>query len=180
MEIAGGQLDDLERMCRATQIAFSAFQSGVAAVATLTRGGFDTHGDHNRNQARQVTKILAGLDYIFTEADAAGLAGKLYVVVGSDFARGPTYNSLNDNAGKDHWPVTSMIVAGPNIPGNRVVGATDGGQQALAIDRGNLTPAAGGVTITPEIVHTALRNVAGVADAESKFPLSAPQLPIFG
>ena len=180
MEIAGGQLDDLERMNRATQIAFSAFQSGVAAVATLTLGGFDTHGDHNRNQARQVTKILAGLDYIFTEADAAGLAGKLYVVVGSDFGRGPIYNSLNDNAGKDHWPVTSMIVAGPNIPGNRVVGATDGGQQALAVDRGSLTPASGGITITPEIVHTALRKVAGVTDAESKFPLSAPDLPIFG
>lgn len=180
VDIPGGQLDDLERMERATQIAFSAFQSGVAAVATITLGGFDTHGDHNRNQARQVTKLLAGLDYLFTEADAAGLAGKLYVVVGSDFGRGPTYNSNNDNAGKDHWPVTSMIVAGPNIPGNRVVGATDGGLQALPVDKGTLTPANGGVTLTPEIVHTALRAVAGVADAESKFPLSAPLLPIFG
>jgi hypothetical protein len=180
MEIAGGQLDDLERMNRGTQIALSAFQSGVAAVATLSLGGFDTHGNHDREQPRQITKMLSGLDYIFSQADAAGLGGQLYVVVGSDFGRGPTYNSTNDGAGKDHWPVTSMIVAGPTIPGNRVVGATDAGLQALKVDPQALTPADNGVTLTPEIVHTALRAVAGVSDAESKYPLGAQLLPIFG
>lgn len=180
MEIAGGQLDDLERMNRGTQIALSAFNSGVAAVATLSLGGFDTHGNHDREQPRQITKLLSGLDYIFAQAEAAGLAGKLYVVVGSDFGRGPTYNSTNDNAGKDHWPVTSMIVAGPNIPGNRVVGGTNADFGALKIDPGSLAPADGGVPLTPEVVHTALRNVAGVSDAETTYPLSAPQLRLFG
>jgi hypothetical protein len=178
--IAGNQLDDLERMNRGTQVAFGAFQSGVAAAATLTLGGFDTHGNHDRNQPKQITKLLSGLDYLFTQADALGLTSNLYVVVGSDFGRGPTYNADNDGAGKDHWPVTSMLVAGPNIPGNRVVGATDPGLQALAIDQTSLAPSASGVTLTPEIFHTALRAVAGVADAEMKYPLAAPRLPLFG
>jgi hypothetical protein len=180
MEIAGGQLDDLERMNRGTQIALAAFQSGVAATASISLGGFDTHGNHDRDQPKQITKLLSGLDYIFAQADAAGLSSNLYVVVGSDFGRGPTYNADNTGAGKDHWPVTSMIVAGPNIPGNRVVGATDPGLQAAKIDPATLSPSGSGVTITPEIVHTALRNVAGVPDAEMKYPLGAQRLPLFG
>jgi hypothetical protein len=180
MSITGNQLDDLERLNRGTQIAFAAFQSGVAAAATLSLGGFDTHGNHDRDQPKQITKLLSALDYLFTQADALGLTNNLYVVVGSDFGRGPTYNADNNNAGKDHWPVTSMIVAGPNIPGNRVVGATDPGLQALAVDQTSLAPSGSGITLTPEIVHTALRAVAGVADAEMKYPLAAPRLPLFG
>jgi hypothetical protein len=180
MEIAGNQLDDLERLNRGTQIALAAFQSGVAAAATLSLGGFDTHGNHDRDQPKQITKLLSALDYLFTQADAAGLTNQLYVIVGSDFGRGPTYNADNTGAGKDHWPVTSMLAAGPNIPGNRVVGATDGGLQALKVDPGSLAPADSGVALTPEIVHTALRNVAGVADAETTYPLAAQRLPIFG
>jgi hypothetical protein len=180
MEIAGSQLDDLERMNRGTQIALAAFQSGVAAAASISLGGFDTHGNHDRDQPKQITKLLSGLDYIFAQADAAGLGNSLYVVVGSDFGRGPTYNATTAGAGKDHWPVTSMIVWGPNIPGNRVVGATDPDLQALKVDPVTLAPSGNGVTLTPEIVHTALRNVAGVGDAEMKYPLSAQRLPIFG
>jgi len=50
VEIPGGQLDDLERMMRQAQLALSAFQSKMAAVATLDIGGFDSHSDHDRNQ----------------------------------------------------------------------------------------------------------------------------------
>jgi hypothetical protein len=61
-----------------------------------------------------------------------------------------------------------------------VVGATDPDLQALKVDPVTLAPSGNGVTLTPEIVHTALRNVAGVGDAEMKYPLSAQRLPIFG
>jgi uncharacterized protein (DUF1501 family) len=180
VNIEGYQLDDLERMMRGAQLAVSAFKSGVAAVATLPLGGFDTHANHDRDQPKQLAKLWKGIDFLLAEAEAAGLLGQLYVVVGSDFGRGPTYNSENSGAGKDHWPVTSMMVMGPGIPGNRVIGATDAGAGARPIDPAALTPSDSGVVLTPEIVHSALRRVAGVESFDAEYPLAGPVVPLFG
>jgi uncharacterized protein (DUF1501 family) len=180
IDIPGNQLDDLQRLMQGAQVAVSAFKSGVAAVATLTLGGFDTHGNHDRDQPRQIAKLLHGVDFLLQEAEAAGIAGQLYVVVGSDFGRGPTYNAENAGAGKDHWPVTSMLVSGPGIPGNRVVGATDTAFKPRPIDPGSLAPSDGGVVLSPELIHTALRRVAGVEAIGAKYPLDGAALPLFG
>lgn len=178
--IPGYQLGDLQRMIQGAQIAVAAFKSGVAAVATLSLGGFDTHGSHDRDHPRQLAKLWKGLDALFAEATAAGIINNLYVVVGSDFGRGPTYNSTNAGAGKDHWPVTTLMVAGPGIPGNRLVGATDAGLNARPLDPATLAPSDGGTVVTPEIVHMALRKVAGVEDFAPAYPLAGASMPLFG
>ena len=94
------------------------------------------------------------------------------VVVGSDFGRTPHYN--NDN-GKDHWPIGSVIVMERNaVWGNRVVGVTDGGHNAHLINPTTLQrDDSGGTIIYPKHIHKALRRHLGlentVTDANFRF-----------
>jgi uncharacterized protein (DUF1501 family) len=174
-------LDDLERMERQAQLALAGFQSGVAVSATINLGGFDTHANHDRDQARQIVKLLAGIDFLITGAELAGIIDRMFIVVGSDFGRGPLYNSDRDNAGKDHWPITSMLAMGPGIPGDRVIGATDGGQRAMRIDANSLTVVTdGGSPLIPETVHRALRRVAGIDGIAADYPLAGQDVALFG
>lgn len=177
-----GALNDLERMLQQTQLAIAGFQSGIAVSASLSLGGFDTHGNHDRDQTRQIVKLLYGVDYLIQQADAAGLGNNYYVIVGSDFARGPRYNGSNDNAGKDHWPVTSMFALGPQIAGNRVIGGTTSDQRARFVDPATMEVADGGVKITPAVVHRSLRRLLGVEGHEvtQQYELGGADLPLFG
>jgi hypothetical protein len=95
-----------------------------------------------------------------TEAEKAGIAGDLVVMMGSDFARGPGYNADNQYGGKDHWSITSAMLMGRGIAGDRVVGATTDDQLARAIDPGSLGLADGGKVLKPETIHLALRKLA--------------------
>lgn len=179
VEVPG--LGDLQRMMQQAQLAVAAFKAGVAVSANLNLGGFDTHANHDRDQPRQLSKLLFGIDYLMTLA-ATELGGNVVVVAASDFGRGPFYNGDGDGAGKDHWPVTSMFAMGPGIPGNRVVGGTTADQRARLVDPGSLAVVDGvdgvdGVRIRPEHVHHALRQVAGVDD--SLYPLPGNALPLF-
>jgi len=177
-----GPLNDLQGFMQQAQTALATFTSGLTAVASVVLGGFDTHGNHDREQARQVLKLLGGIDYILAEAERQGLIDNLYVVVTSDFGRGPHYNGENDGAGKDHWPVTSLLAFGPGITGDRTIGATDEASLARSIDPGSLALDNDGVKITPELVHLALRRVAGVADHElsTRYALPGETAPLFG
>jgi len=141
------------------QVAMACFKSGVSACASLALGGFDTHGDHDNRHTPRMQQLLAGVEFVVDEAERQGLADRVIVVVGSDFARTPGFNSGN---GKDHWPVTSMLAMGPGIVGGRVVGASDERQRARTIDPESLQLDEDGVRLTPGHVHAALRELAGI------------------
>jgi uncharacterized protein (DUF1501 family) len=178
-----GQLGDLERFDQQAQLALAAFKAGLAVSANLQLGGFDTHSNHNRDQSRQLAKLLGGINFLMDQAAAQGLADKLVVIVGSDFGRGPHYNSTNENGGKDHWPISTVLAMGPGIAGDRVIGATNDEQRARPIDPGSLAAIdSGGVKVTPQLIHLALRRLAGLDGTEvaSKFPLLGDALPLFG
>jgi hypothetical protein len=180
VEVPG--LGDLQRMMQQAQLAVAAFKAGVAISANLTLGGFDTHANHDRDQPRQLAKLLFGIDYLMTLANAE-LGGNLIMVAASDFGRGPFYNGDGDGAGKDHWPVTSVFAIGPGIPGDRVIGGTTPDQRARLVDPGSLAVVDGvdgtdGVSIRPEHVHHALRAVAGIDGGA--YPLPGDPLPLFG
>jgi uncharacterized protein (DUF1501 family) len=183
VDLPGG-IADLEGMMQQSQLVLAAFKSGLAVAANIRLGGFDTHGDHDRNQRRQVAKLLGGLNYIFDEITAQGLDGKVFVVVASDFGRGPHYNGTSEFAGKDHWPITSLIAAGPGIQGNRVIGGThEADQKPKNIDQGSLaTVTDGGIKLDPMQIHLALRKLAGVDGhaVSTQFPLLGDPLPLFG
>ena len=171
--LPGYQLYDLQGLMQQAQLALAAFQAGLAVAVNLNLGGFDTHGSHDTDQIRQLAKLLAGVDFLMTEAAKVGLDGQLIVVLNSDFARGPGYNGDSIYAGKDHWPITSAMAMGPGIAGGRVVGGTDADQQAIAHN---------GTVLRPEHIHHALRGLAGIADHEitRRYPLPGADLGLFG
>lgn len=178
-ELVDVPLRDLENFMRQAQLAIAAFEAGLAVSANLELGGFDTHADHDRDQVRQIAKLLAGLDFLLRRSSDAGLGGDLYVIVASDFGRGPYYNG---NDGKDHWPVTSMLVSGPGLGGDRVLGGTTEDQQPKGIDRSSLEAVdSGGVTLTPAVVHRSLRTVSGITgnELDESFPLPEDDLQLF-
>lgn len=182
VDIGPGELGAQERFMRQAQILISAFKSGLSATGSIRMGGFDTHGTHDRNQTRMLLQLLGGIDYLIAEAGREGLGDQLYVVVTSDFGRGPHYNGAGDNDGKDHWPISSMFALGPGIPGDRVVGATDEAQLALRVDPDSLDLDNKGVKIGPSDIHRALRKLAGLGDEayDQLYPLAGVDMRLFG
>lgn len=177
--LPGYQLSDLQSLMQQAQLAVAAFKAGMAVACNLNLGGFDTHGNHDSDQIRQIAKLLKGVDFLMKQAEIAGIADDLVVMIGSDFARGPGYNGGDFYAGKDHWSITSAMLMGRGVGGNRVVGATTDDQRARAVDPGSLATKDGGVVLKPETIHRALRRLAGVADGEParQFPLAGDDMP---
>lgn len=175
---AAWQLGQLENFMQQVQLAVAAFSAGVGIGANLVMGGFDTHSDHDNAHGTRMVQLLRGVHYLLDAAAAAGLSDKLYVLVGSDFGRTPYYNAGN---GKDHWAVTSMLVAGPGISGG-VVGASDAQFRPVSVDKGSLAPGSSGVKLRPEYVHAALRKKAGLDGAafSQAWPVTAELLPLLG
>ena len=167
---------------RQAQVVMAAYRAGICVSANLSIGGFDTHGDHDQNHFPRLQELMEGVDFILDEAEKyPETAGNAGVVVGSDFGRTPGYNSGN---GKDHWSITSAILAGKGIQGNRVVGASDAGHTPLGVDPNTLAiQETGGSRITPAHVHDALRKLAGIDESElaASFPLTNTEsMPLFG
>ncbi len=171
-----------DQLRRQAQLSMVAFKAGLAKTSNMTLGGFDTHGDHDNRGESRMTQLLQGIDFAWDEAERLGIADDLIVVVGSDFARTPRYNSGN---GKDHWSIGSMMLMGKGIPGNTVIGATTHRQEAVSVDPKTLkTVDSGGVRIECKHVHQSMRKLAGVRDHElvtSLFPLiGVEEMPLLG
>lgn len=164
---------------RQALVALAGFKTGLAVAASLSTGGFDTHGNHDGSHQPLMCNFLYGIDMILTEISNQGLDGKVVVCVGSDFGRTPGYNGQN---GKDHWNITSMMFFGPGIAGGKVVGSTDDGFRANKVNPATLQADPNGTRIRCEHVQNALRKLAGIADSEParKFPIGASEeLPLF-
>lgn len=163
------------------QTAFAGFESGAAQTAQIRLNGFDTHSDHDARHHPRLMDYLAAIDNIIDDAMARGIGNDLIIVMASDFARTNTYNSDN---GKDHWPHTSVMVwAGPQfVNGNKVVGATDDMQVSRKVNPSTLALDNNGIWLTPEYIHQALRNLAGIDQnpaVTANFPFTETVLPIF-
>lgn len=164
---------------RQAQVAIAGYRAGITISASLSYGGFDTHGNHDASHIPRLTALLEGIDFLLEEAERTGVADKLVVVVGSDFGRTPGYNPTN---GKDHWSVTSMMLMGAGIPGNRVIGLTDERHRAISLNPATLNADPNGIRIKPAHVHQSLRRLAGIEQAETtkRFPIYEDALPLFG
>lgn len=124
------------------ELAVAMFRSGTACAAFLdTRLDWDTHDDIE-DQSASHESLFAGLVDIAKRLDDAGLLARTTVAVLSEFSRTP---KLNDQDGKDHWPVASALLFGGGIKPGRY-GATDERLGALPVrlddgqpsDRGGL------------------------------------------
>jgi uncharacterized protein (DUF1501 family) len=160
------------------QLALTCCKAGITVAADLEIGGFDTHGDHDNEQREAMMRLTNGILYLFDTAEALGLTDRLTVFVASDFGRTPYYNEGN---GKDHWPIGSAIFIKQGAAwGNRVVGSTDGGHNAIPIDPQTLAPALGGtgVVVRPAHVHETFRKIATIENnpASRRFGFDVPEL----
>ena len=167
---------DSDPLKQQAQLIVAAFQSGLAVSANMTRGGFDTHGNHDAEHIPAMENLIDGVNFLWETATAAGIADRLTIVVGSDFGRTPQYNA---GKGKDHWNVTSVLAMGAGVAGNRVVGATDAGVKPLTINQQTLALDPGGVRLTPGVIHRSLRQLAGLEGSQwaTRFPIAEPLLP---
>jgi uncharacterized protein (DUF1501 family) len=169
-----------ESFKRQASLVAAAFKSGVAASANISTGGFDTHSNHDSSQYQSLGDLLEGVVYLQDALEAAGIADKTTVVIGSDFGRTPYYNSGN---GKDHWPITSMMVMHPSGSGKG--GKTFGSStdmfrsQNLDLNTGEVNSS--GQLLTPAHVNLALRKELGIADNTfaTSFPLEVDDFEIF-
>src|SRR5687767_9939349 len=155
-----------ERLAQQAEIALASFKAGVCVSANLTIGQFDSHANNDADQMKLIPEFLAGIAYVLRRAEELKIREQLVVIIQSEMGRTPTYNSGN---GKDHWSIGSIMFLGPNIKGDRVIGATDEKQfgvalnpQSLAIDKEQ------GIRVRPEHLHQSLREFAGIA----KHPLT--------
>lgn len=162
------------------QIALLAFKSGVACSADLHIYGFDTHANHDQLHEPLLAHLTDSLDYFWTYAASLGIADRITLMITSDFARTPYYNSSD---GKDHWPIGSAMFMELGAPwGNRQLGATDAGQNALAINSVSLTTQSDGIGLYPKHIHHAVRQYLGINDSalQQAFPLTNTELlPLF-
>ncbi|GGY34353.1 hypothetical protein GCM10011297_04240 [Bacterioplanes sanyensis] len=149
------------------EVVVAAFRSQLAASANLNTGGFDTHGNHDANAYPRLGDLLEGVHFLMQCLESAGLAQRTTVVIGSDFGRTPYYNSGN---GKDHWPLTSMLVIDSRLSGGRVFGATTADFRAQPVNRRSGRPDSGGEVLTTAHVNAALRDFVGIGDHTSLSP----------
>jgi uncharacterized protein (DUF1501 family) len=173
----------------------AAMSAGACVAAHLiTSESFDTHQQHNADHPVAMQNLLEILDFVIDKvsADAGLLARGVVIVVGSDFGR--TKYNTDQPAGKDHWPVTSMMVgavgaASSLIQGGRVVGQTStkvgtstaGGLIAstVKLNASGTDLIVGGtsdISITAGHVHLAIRDALGLSTSDpvaSKFRLTA-------
>ena len=167
----GGNNDVL----RQAQIAMAGYQAGITVSVNISIGGWDTHDNHDARHYPLITQTLTGVDLIIEEAERLGIADRMVLVMGSDFGRTPYYNRGN---GKDHWPVSSMMLWGNGIQGNRVIGGTNAQLEALKVNASTLALDDSGIPLTPGHVHQALRKLAGIENSAlaAQFPLGVEEL----
>ncbi len=151
-----------QRLAQQAQIALASFKAGVCVSANLSIGQFDSHANNDRDQMKLIPELLEGIAYVLHRAEELQIREKLVVIAQSEMSRTPSYNAGN---GKDHWSIGSIMFLGPNISGNRVIGATDEGQFAVPLTPHSLKPDPdNGMRVRPEHIHSALREYAGIAE----------------
>lgn len=155
-----------------------AIQAGVCATASmLTTAGFDTHSNHDAIHPNSLKQLTRTVDYLWTKAEAMGIADRLVVHLSSDVGRTPGYNANN---GKDHWSLGSTVIMMKNQPWtNRVVGISGPNHEKVAIDPLTLQAKTTGVQLRMAHVHQALRSILGVDPQQAlalRYPFSEPDI----
>lgn len=165
--------------------AVSALAQGLASAVSVQAQlpgivQWDSHSDNAYHQPRAYehtfSQLGALLDLLEATPGPDGLAllDTTMVVVLSEMGRTP---ALNGNLGKDHWPVTSVLLAGAGVAGGQVVGATDEALGALPVDPGTGAPTESGAVLTPAALWAGLLSTFGLDPAEAlpgATPFTAP------
>ncbi len=165
------------------QVGLAAYRAGTSVAVSIGMGGFDTHSNHDADHLPRLVNFFDVADFALEEAERLGMADRVGMILASDFGRTPGYNG---GRGKDHWPISSVIVLGPGVEGNRVIGRTDERHRAYPLDPATLAPlddvnSQDGVRLSISHLHRELRRLVGVPESLARtFPLAGEDLPLFG
>ncbi len=151
-------------------VALEALSMGLArcvsvAYPTDFGGEWDTHATNDELQDPLWEGLFSGLlalfDRLQTLPGEVGetLADETVVVVLSEMGRTP---ALNPVAGKDHWPYTSVMVSGPGIEGDRVIGGYDASWYGHLVDPGSGEVTDGGQVLSAEALGATLLQLGDV------------------
>ena len=164
------QGDIMDGIAGAVQLAGAAYKAGLAVACSLDSGaGWDHHGNVDASVANSLGALFdvdRGFPAALNVIKDLEIDSKTMVTITSDFGRTPGYN---DGNGKDHWPVTSMIITGA-IDGkpikSGVKGGSTDGHEPLTVD--SATGVVGGdLTIRPAHVNNAMRRLAGILESDA-------------
>ena len=161
MDFTGGNSLDTQ-----ADVAIQALSMGVSRSVTIAASGnWDTHGNNDALQAPLWETLFSGLGRLMQRLEntpgevSDSLAEETTVVVLSEMGRTPSLNAQN---GKDHHPITSCMLLGRHITGNRVVGAYDRQFFGEAIDPQTGEIDANGQTLSAEALGATLLALGGV------------------
>ncbi len=103
-------------------------QNGVRFVEVQT-GGWDMHNYIDDAMQKTGTNMDEVYSALLQDLKATGLLDSTLVVLASEFGRTPR---INENNGRDHFPIFSTVFAGGGVKGGYVHGATDEDGKAIA------------------------------------------------
>lgn len=175
--------DTLSNIKALATMGIKAFQAGHATAMTVGAGGpnLDSHGIPDSDHLVELGLILDVARHVANSADAQGVP--CIVVMTSDFGRTP----VRETAGSGHWPVASMMLLQNTaavqlglLPKGQVIGGTTGlpegpNPPGKVLNTRKIHPQThafddAGIAPTPAHVIKALRQIAGIAQAERLGP----------
>lgn len=106
-------------------------EHGVRFVE-VSLGSWDTHTANFINTPRLCDTLDTALNALVGDLAARGLLDSTMIVVSSEFGRTP---KINQNQGRDHYPVFSSVLIGGGIKGGMKYGATDKDGAQVAADK---------------------------------------------
>ncbi len=165
MEFDGG-----DQLAGQASVAAQALSLGLSRCITLQHvgqggQGWDTHANNDVQQSANFEDLFAGLSSLMrlletTPGEAqATLADETVVIVLSEMGRTP---KLNGFAGKDHWPYTSVMMTGPGITGDRVIGGFDEAYYGNLVDPTTGDSTESGQILSAEAVGATLLALADI------------------
>ncbi len=156
-------------------VAVDVLSGGISRCVTVQYSAtWDTHTDNDRQQSGNFEGLFDGLGSLQealartpgTGSSESTLADEVVVIVMSEMGRTPLLNGGN---GKDHWPYTSVMITGPGVTGDRVVGDYDDYfyGKTLDLETGELD--ADGASLACDTLGATLLTLAG-EDAQAYLP----------
>lgn len=109
-------------------------EHGVRFVE-VSLGGWDTHTANFINTPRLCDTLDTALSALVEDLRVRGMLDSTLIVVTSEFGRTP---KINQNQGRDHYPVFSAVMMGGGIKGGIKHGATD--KSGAAVAEGKVSP----------------------------------------
>lgn len=95
-------------------------------------GSWDTHVANFINTPRLCDTLDVAMSTLIADLEGRGLLEDTVVVLTSEFGRTP---KINQNQGRDHYPVFSVVLAGGGIKGGQKYGSTDKDGAQVASDK---------------------------------------------